>query len=76
MVDWTASVNSHKGIDPDVGNDALVVLLRELAAATDAGQITHINQLTHITLRCDEHTASQIEALAKEAGVGITIQRL
>ena len=76
MTAWTASINLNTGIDPAVGDDNLVLLLRELAAAADGGQITHLNQLTHITLDCDEGKAAQIEALANEAGVGITIQRL
>lgn len=71
---WTANININTSIDPAVGNDGLVVLLRELAAATDSGQITHLTQLSNITLHCDEHTAQQIVELAKQAGVDIAIQ--
>lgn len=65
-----ARININTGIDPAVGDDNLVLLLRELAAAADGGQITHLNQLTHLTLDCDAGKAAQIEALANEAGVG------
>lgn len=71
---WTANININTSINPAVGDDDLVILLRELAAAADSGQITHLTQLSNITLRCDEHTAQQIESLAKQAGVDIVIQ--
>ena len=69
---------SAKNVDyaPAVGNDDLVHLLCGLAAAADGGHITYLNQLAHITLDCDEQTATQIEALANRAGVGITVQRV
>ena len=47
---WTASININTKIDPFVGNEELVQLLRALMHAVADGEITHVNQLTNITI--------------------------
>ena len=73
---WMANITIDTGIDPGEGNDQLVQLLREVMHAVDAGDITHISQLTNITITADEQTAEKIKAATQQAGAQINIKPL
>ena len=71
---WMASITIDTNIDTSEGNDPLVQLLRELMVAVDAGHISHINQLSTVTITADQQTADKLQAAADQAGVPINIR--
>ena len=73
---WMASITINTDIDATEGNDPLVQLLRELMHAVDAGDITHINQMSSITITADQQTADKLKAAADQAGAQINIKPL
>ena len=73
---WTASININTEIDPFVGNEELVQLLRALMHAVADGEITHINQLTNVTISGSQETADKIKALTEQTEAEIDLRRL
>ena len=73
---WTASININTGIDPDVGNEEIIQLLRALMLAAADGEITHINQLTNITITGSQEVADKIKSFADQAQAEIDLRRL
>jgi hypothetical protein len=71
---WMANITISADIDTAKGNDQLVQLLRELMVAVDDGHITHINQMSTVTIAADQKTADKLKAAADQAGVQINIK--
>lgn len=49
-------------------------LLRELILAVDAGDITHTDQMSNVTVTADQQAADKLEAVTYQAGVQINIR--
>lgn len=73
---WMANITINTDIDATEGNDPLVQLLREVMHAVDAGAITHINQMSSVTITADQQTADKLQAAADQAGAQINIRPL
>ena len=71
---WMASITINTDIDASDDNHPLVPLLRELMYAVDEGAITHINQMSNITITADQQTADKLQAAAERAGAQINIR--
>ena len=69
-----SNINLNTPVDSAAA--AVAHFLRHLAHAIDAGDITHINQLTSVTITGSRRKAEQIDTLAAQAGGESSITRL